>query len=67
MALLISNRAYAKDELKDYYGAIEDYSKSLELNPDDVNAYNNRVNAKDDLKDYNGAINDFSKAIELNS
>ena len=34
MTLLISNRAYAKDELKDYYGAIEDYSKAIELDPD---------------------------------
>ena len=54
-----------KLNLEDYYGAIEDYSKAIELDPDDADAYYNRGVAKKKLKDYYGAINDYSKAIEL--
>ena len=56
-----------KMNLKDYYGAINDYSRAIELKPDNVYAYYfNRGNAKKNLKDYYGAISDYSKAIELN-
>ena len=55
-----------KMNLKDYYGAINDYSRAIELKPDNVYAYYfNRGNAKKNLKDYYGAINDYSKSIEL--
>jgi tetratricopeptide (TPR) repeat protein len=57
--------AYKKTTLKDYYGAIADYTKAIELNPNKAQIYNNRGLAKDKLKDYNGAIADYSKAIEL--
>ncbi len=60
------NRAYDKDENGDYYGAIADYSKAIELAPNNSSAYNNRGVAKDNLKDDYGAIADYSKAIELN-
>ena len=62
----LNNRGNAKLDNKDHYGAINDYSKSIELAPDYPMAYNNRAYAKDQLKDHYGAINDFSKAIELN-
>ena len=42
--------AYDKANQKDYYGAISDYTKAIELNPNDANAYNNRGSSKDDLK-----------------
>jgi len=58
-------RGYEKVKLKDYYSAIEDYSKALELNPNYTDAFNNRGNAKFKLKDYYSAISDYSKAIEL--
>ncbi|ABM79600.1 tetratricopeptide repeat-containing S1 family peptidase [Prochlorococcus marinus] len=58
-------RAYAKKKLKDYQGAIADYSKALEINPEDANTFNNRGNAKHGLGDYQGAISDYTKAIEL--
>ena len=54
-------KAYAKD----YYGAIADYTKAIELDPNDAIAYNNRGLSKDNLKDYYGAIADYTKAIEL--
>ena len=58
-------RAYNKDKNGDYYGAIADFTKSIELSPNSV-VYNNRGSAKHDLKDYYGAISDYTKAIELN-
>jgi len=57
--------ALDKDEANDYYGAIADYSKVIELNPNYSDAYKNRGNSKDNLKDYYGAIADYTKAIEL--
>jgi tetratricopeptide (TPR) repeat protein len=57
---------YSKANLKDYNGAITDYTKAIELNPNLTQAYYNRGHSKINLKDYNGAIADFTKAIELN-
>jgi len=54
-----------KLQLKDYYGAIKDYSKSIEYNVNNSTSYNNRGTVKYILKDYNGAIEDFSFAIIL--
>ena len=45
-------RAYEKSDKGDYYGAISDYTKAIEINPNDADAYNNRGVAKYDLKDY---------------
>jgi len=59
------NRGDSKHNLEDYYGAIADYTKSIELKPD-ASAYNNRGNSKINLKDYYGAIADYTKAIEIN-
>ncbi|WP_413681141.1 tetratricopeptide repeat-containing serine protease family protein [Prochlorococcus sp. MIT 1342] len=58
-------RAYAKDELKDYQGAIADLGKAIAINPQYSIAYNNRGIAKRKSKDYKGAIADYTKAIEL--
>mgnify|MGYP001422678778 CR=1 FL=1 len=51
---------------ENYYGAIADYSKAIELNPNYAIAFNDRGAAKKKLEDYDGAIADYSKAIELN-
>ena len=59
------NSGNAKDDLQDYIGSIADYTKAIELRPDDAEAYYNRANAKFRLQDYRGAIADFTKAIEL--
>ena len=61
-----NNSGIDKAEAKDYYGAISDYNKAIEIDPNHTNAYNNRGNSKAELKDYNGSISDYSKAIELN-
>jgi tetratricopeptide (TPR) repeat protein len=60
-----NNRGNAKSKLKDYYGAITDYTKAIELKPDYAIAYFHKGSNKFDLKDYDGAIADFNKAIEL--
>jgi len=60
------NRGNDKAEANDHYGAISDFNKAIELNPNLALAYNNRGLSKDNLKDYNGAISDYTKAIEIN-
>ena len=59
------NRANDKVKNGDNYGAIVDFSKVIELNPNDVVAYKLRGISKKDLKDDYGAIADYTKAIEL--
>ena len=54
-----------KYNLEDYNGAIQDYTKAIELSPLWSAAYDYRGIAKSELKDYIGAIQDFNKAIEL--
>jgi tetratricopeptide (TPR) repeat protein len=58
--------AYEKSTKGDYYGAIADYSKAIELDNYYYFAYCWRGNSKFNLKDYKGAIEDYTKAIELN-
>ena len=60
------NRAFEKGNNGDHYGAISDYTKAIEINPQYESAYYNRGNSKIDLKDYYGAISDYTKAIEIN-
>ena len=60
------NSGDQKDEAKDYSGAIADYTKAIEINPNYAKAYNNRGISKKNLKDYYGAIADYTKAIEIN-
>ena len=59
------NSGVDKYEQGDYQGAIADYTKALEINPDDVKAYSNRGVAKRKLKDYQGAITDYNKVIDI--
>jgi len=59
------DRGNAKYELEDYYGAIVDYNKAIELDPDYASAYYNRGNAKSDLNDDFGACVDWIKAARM--
>jgi tetratricopeptide (TPR) repeat protein len=45
--------------------AIADFTKAIELNPDDAGIYNNRGFAKQSKNDLAGALADYNQAIEL--
>ena len=49
----------------DYKGAIADYDKAIELDPDLAVAYNNRAGSKANIGKYKGAVEDYDKAIEI--
>ena len=49
-----------------YYGAISDSSRAIELNPDDSDYFSLRAISKIALKDYKSAIDDYTKAISVN-
>ena len=55
-----------KYDAGNYQGAIDDYTKAIEINPLDYTAYNNRGHAKRYLNDRQRAIADFTTAIEIN-
>ena len=57
--------ADTKYELGEYVGAIANYTKVIQLEPDNANAYYNRGLAKSLLKRYIHAIPDYDRAIRL--
>ena len=56
---------HEKFKLKDYYGAISDYTKAIEIYPNTDYAYANRGAMKAILKNLKGACVDWKKAAEL--
>ena len=62
----IGMKEYIKEYKKrDLHGALVEFIKSIELNPDLPVAYSIRGDVKEQLGDSNGALADFKKAIEL--
>jgi len=59
-------RGIARNSLGDKQEAINDYTKSIAINPQNANTYYNRGNAKSSSGDNQGAIDDFTKAIDIN-
>ena len=57
----------AKAITSDWAGAIADYSKAIELNPQDANAYNARSTAKEKKGDLAGAVAELKRGMELDS
>ena len=66
LAINSYNSGVDKYEQGDYQGAIADYSKAIEINPEYAYAFLNRGNSKNKLGDHQGAIADYTKAIEIN-
>ena len=60
------NNGVDKYEQGDYQGAIADYTKAIEINPDFADAFLNRGMVKAKLGDNQGAISDYDRAIEIN-
>jgi tetratricopeptide (TPR) repeat protein len=60
-------RGNIKWSSKDYIGAIADYTKAIEIDPNfsDGVIYTNRANIKAHLNDYLGAVSDYTKAIDI--
>ena len=54
----------AKSQLKDFPGAIADFTESIKRGPDHPDAYLSRGMAKSQLKDFPGAIADFTESIK---
>ena len=65
-AEFFTNRGNKKGVSGDHYGAIADYNKAIEINPNYDSAYVNRGATKMTLKNYYGALADYNKAIEIN-
>jgi tetratricopeptide (TPR) repeat protein len=59
------NRGVVKYDLGDKQGALADFNKAIELDPNLTTAYNNRGNFKYESGDNQGALADCNKAIEL--
>ena len=60
-------RAFAKDALKDYNGAIKDLDAAIKIDSNQFAYYFNRGIAKGLNEDHKAAISDFNKSIEFNS
>ena len=58
-------RGIIKDSLKDYKGAIDDYTKAIEIDKSNDFAFTYRGIAKFNLKNYEEAIADFKHSIEI--
>ena len=54
-----------KGKSGDLQGAIADFSKAIQVNPQHARAYYNRAHAKELNNDLNGAIADYNKAVEI--
>lgn len=61
-------RAGAELEIRDYQGAIGDYTRIIEMDPNDAGAYYSRGFARHHyIRDYRGALSDYSMAFEMDS
>ena len=58
-------RGFCKNLIKDFTGAIADFTKVIELDPNHQWAYVSRGSAKNKTGDYQSAIDDFNRALEL--
>ena len=62
-----NNRGIARAEQKDLAGALADYDRAIELDPQDATAYNNRADVYLELKDWESARSDYERRVALSS
>ena len=67
LAGVIYNRGTRNAQNGNLFLAIEDFTKAIEIKPNDIMAYNNRGSAYAQQGDYIQAISDFTKVIGINS
>src|SRR6218665_510584 len=60
-------RALAKEELDDYMGAEEDYSRAIAVYDKWTDVYISRAHVRNRMFDYKGEFEDYDKAIALDS
>lgn len=60
-----NNRGIYRKDNGDFAGAMEDYSRALELDPGYALAYTNRAVARQRLGDFHGALEDLDRSISL--
>jgi tetratricopeptide (TPR) repeat protein len=65
-ALAYFKRGNARKEMGDLSGALSDYTKALDLDPNLPQVFNNRGNTLKAMGDYEAAIKDYDRAIEIN-
>jgi tetratricopeptide (TPR) repeat protein len=58
-------RGIAYGKKGEYDNAIADYTRAIEIDPNDAWAYCNRGGAYDEKGDYDKAIADYTQAIEI--
>jgi tetratricopeptide (TPR) repeat protein len=61
-----NNNGLKKAQEGNFDGAILDFSKTIEADPNDSNAFTYRGSVKGKKGDYDGAMADLNKAIEIN-
>ncbi len=59
------NQGVDKIEAGDFQGAIADFTRAIELNPEDPDSYYNRAYAYHALGNYQPAIDDYGKPSNL--
>lgn len=55
-----------REHSSEYDRAVADYTKAIEIDPKDANAYGARANAYKAKKDLDRAIADYDKATDIN-
>jgi tetratricopeptide (TPR) repeat protein len=60
-----AERAYYRMTIKNYTGALSDYTTAIKLNATDADTWMNRGLVKEKLSDLKGAYTDYTKAIAL--
>ena len=66
LAGVLYNRGTRNAKTGNLAMAIENFTKAIEIKPDDIMAFNNRGSAYAQQGDYIQAISDFTKAIGIN-